>query len=512
MNSKSLRQISSLSISTTGSRILGLVRDATFFSYFGTSLLGSAFIIAFTIPNLFRRLLGEGALSSAFLPVFSKKWNESESSGFQLLNQILSRLILYFGGSIAIAATLLVAVHRFSPLPEKWDVTLPMLALLLPYAVAICIAAIITAALNAIGKFFLASLSPILLNLSMIAALIVGGQFWESESEGLAYALSAGVLLGGILQMLLPAVQMMRNRWKPRPDLSSSDDFSRVKQLFWTATGGAAILQVNILITRLIAYQHSDEAVSQLYLSSRLTELPLGVFAVAIYTVLFPLLSKHAANDDTSAFSDTCSKGVVMTLGITIPAAIGLMMLADPILSLLFEWGRFSDRDVALTAPILAIYSISIPFYALISYLTRIFHSQQNMKAPVRVSAMALILNVVLSIALMIAFDVKGLASATVITAVCQFTMLCLLLSRQSWMTQISGLWSQVIRILIASLLMGAVVLGVKTMLPLTADTSRLSLLLSLSAIICAGVASYAVAVLALGLRSSFTRPSNNVS
>ena len=507
MNSKSLRQISSLSFSTIGSRVLGLVRDATFFSYFGTSLIGSAFIIAFTIPNLFRRLLGEGALSSAFLPQFSKNWEESPAKGFQLLNQTLTRLLIYFGGSILAAGILLIGLHRLAPLSEKWDLTLPLLALLLPYAVAICMAAIVTAALNAIGRFFLASLSPILLNLAMIAALVIGGHLWETESMGLAYALGLGVLMGGFLQFSLPFIQTLKQGWRPQLDMQSSEDFDAVKRLFLTATGGAAILQVNVLITRLIAYQHSDEAVSQLYLSSRLTELPLGVFAVSIYTVLFPLLSRHVASNDRNSFSSTCKRGILMTLGITLPAAMGLMLLSGPILSLLFEWGRFSASDVQQTAPVLAIYTLSIPFYALISFLTRVFHSQQEMKTPVRVSAMALVLNIILSIALMLTFEVKGLAAATVLTSMCQMLTLSLLLAKTEWLSDCKTLWWTIIRIVIATVAMIGVVMLVQWLLPMPEHAQRPQLLIRLAVYITAGMLSYGILVIAFGLPRVFTKP-----
>jgi len=507
MNSKSLRQISSLAFSTTGSRILGLVRDATFFSYFGTSLFGSAFIIAFTIPNLFRRLLGEGALSSAFLPVFSKCWSDNHDDGFKLLNQTLTRLLLYFGGAVICAATVLLLFHQKLDLGEKWEKTLPMLALLLPYAVLICLAAIVTAALNAVGKFFLASLSPILLNLAMIGALIIGGYFWQSESLQLAYALSIGVLIGGLLQFALPTVQMLRNQWKPTWDLGNSDDFSKVRQLFVTATGGAAVLQINVLVTRLIAYQHSDAAVSQLYLASRLTELPLGVFAVAVYTVLFPLLAKYAASQEDRAFSDTCTKGIVMILGITLPAAAGLAFLAQPILSLLFEWGRFSASDVISASPVLSIYALSIPFYALISFLTRVFHSQQDMKSPMNASLVALFLNAGLSIGLMIPYGVNGLASAGVITSACQLCMLCTQLVKKPWIRKIRGLWVPVTKITLATAVMSLIVCLCEKVFPFHPDMDRTQALLKALVYLASGVLSYILSVLLLGLRSSFEKP-----
>lgn len=355
MFSKSLKQISWLSFSTTGSRILGLVRDAAFFSSFGNSVISSAFIMAFTIPNLFRRLLGEGALASAFLPVFTQENKRGKAHAMVLLNQTLTRLLLYFGSSILLAILILTGITKLFTLPESWMITLPMTQLLLPYALIICIAAILTAALNCLGKFFIPSFSPILLNLCMIGSLIVGNLIFRQSSNQLAYTLCFGVLLGGFLQLFLPAIQMFRNGWKPGVDNSLTEPLQLVKTLFLTATGGAAIVQINVLVTRLIAYQLSDEAVSQLYMASRLTELPLGVFSVAIYTVLFPMLARFVAENNPIGFAQTCRNGTIMMLGITIPSAIGLSMLSEPILSVLFEWGRYSARDVLETTPVLSL-------------------------------------------------------------------------------------------------------------------------------------------------------------
>ena len=461
MFTKSLRQISTLSFSTVGSRILGLVRDATFFSSFGNSVYSSAFIIAFTIPNLFRRLLGEGALASAFIPVFSKEHSQSKERAMALLNQTLTRLLLYFGSSILIVMLLLWGITRSVSLPESWGIALPMTSLLLPYAVIICLAAILTAGLNCLGKFFIPSFSPILLNLSMIGSLILGNLLIPQSVAQIAYVLCFGVLIGGVLQLLLPILQMLRNGWTPKPDSRYTDALARVKTLFLTATGGAAIMQINVLVTRLIAYQLSDDAVSQLYLASRLTELPLGVFSVAIYTVLFPMLARFIAENDKVRFAETCRNGTILMLSITIPAAIGLYLLANPILSVLFEWGRYSANDVQETAPILAIYAISIPFYSLIAYFTRIFHATSNMRTPVRVSFAALILNIILSIGLMIPFGVKGLAWANVITAFLQLLLLTYCLVKHDCNPGIGVLIRPIGSILLAGAVMGlSVVVG----------------------------------------------------
>lgn len=196
-----------------------------------------------------------------------------------------------------------------------------------------------------------------------------------------------------------------------------------------------------------------------------------------------------------------------MMLGITLPAAVGLAILAQPILALLFEWGRFDAAQVARTAPILAIYSCSIPFYALISFLTRIFHSRQEMKAPVQVSAVALVFNVAFSIGLMIPFGVKGLASATVITSLSQFIFLTMLLARRGWLGRLSILWSPIARTILASTLLAGIVLTAKTVVPIPWEATRLTLIIHLTLYISTGIITYGLAMLALRMGSFFVRP-----
>jgi putative peptidoglycan lipid II flippase len=502
MFSKSLKQISSLSFSTTGSRILGLIRDAAFFSSFGNSVFSSAFIMAFTIPNLFRRLLGEGALASAFLPVFAQENKQGKSHAMVLLNQTLTRLFLYFGSAILVTILILAGISKWVTLPESWTITIPMTQLLLPYALIICMAAILTAGLNCLGKFFIPSFSPVLLNLSMIGSLIIGSLVLHQSADRLAYTLCFGVLLGGSLQLLLPALQMFRNGWKPRMDYSLSEPLQLVRTLFLTATGGAAIVQVNVLVTRLIAYQLSDDAVSQLYMASRLTELPLGVFSVAIYTVLFPMLARFVAESDPIRFSQTCRNGTIMMLGITVPSAIGLSMLSEPILSVLFEWGKYSAKDVLETAPILSIYAISIPLYSLIAYFTRIFHSKQNMQTPVKVSLAALVINIVLSIGLMVPFGVKGLAWANVCTSFVQFLLLSFFLVLQNHDLGIKLLISPVMKITGASVVMTAFILWISGIVDLgTIHGNRVSMILELFLVMSCATMLYFFSAWILGLK-----------
>jgi putative peptidoglycan lipid II flippase len=454
MASGILKSISALSLSTVGSRILGLLRDATFFACFGSNIISSAFIIAFTIPNLFRRLLGEGALSSAFIPIFNEALEKDSGPPQRLLNQTIT----YLGGGLLGLIALLTSLYflAVAPLqiPEIWETAAPMLFLMLPYAALICCAAIITAALNSLNRFLLPSLSPIILNIVMIATMLGSVYLLDLADLKLAYALCLGVLLGGLLQLLLPALQIRSMGWHLRPDTGRSDDFKHVCRLFWSASGAAAAIQLNLLITRVIAFGVSDTAVSQLYLASRITEFPLGIFTIAITTVLFPKLARLVSQDQLREFQTTSLRGLTLILTITIPAAVGCYMLADPIIGILFQWGRFDQESVQAVAPVLAIYAISIPILSMVGYFTKILHSQKRMKTALRITLASICINIILCLILAQPYGVYGLAWATNFSAIFQATILATVSMKGFGMKPLQMLGIDVAKITVSCILM----------------------------------------------------------
>ncbi len=505
---KSLRHILNLSLSTLASRLLGLLRDVVMMSALGTGIFSSAFLLAFTVPNLFRRLLGEGALSSAFTPVFTGLvQNKRIRDAWQTANQTLTYLAIVTGAIILIGVLSMEGALRAGWLGSDWEVAVPFFQWLLPYTLLICMAAILTAALNSLGKFLIASFSPILLNIAMIGAIVLGGFVWKQEPRALAFTLCGGVLAGGCLQLLLPALQALASGWKPAIDTSHTPHLLEVKTLFLTATVGAAVIQLNTLISRILAYKVSEDAVAQLYLASRMTELPLGMFSVAIYTVLFPLLARHSAANDRQAFSETFENGTILTLIITLPAMFGLAVLAEPIISLLFVWGRFEADQVAQIGPLLAIHAIGIPFYSLIALTIRGFHASKDMKSPVRIAVYSLFFNTALSVALMYPFGVIGLASANTITAILQTLFLFGSFRRHHFSIPIGSVLAQTARILAISAVMGGTCWILRLWwLPNPGNASKVTLAVATSGIILSGVAIYAALVWASGLKTSILR------
>jgi len=427
-----LRSISIVSLATSASRVLGLIRDVCMFAFLGTGPVSSAFILAFTLPNLFRRLLGEGALTSAVVPVLSRKLEqEGEAAQDALLNAVLRRLFLTLLGLSVLLGIGWWGLPLIPGLAERWYLSSGYGLMLTPYLVLICLAAILSAALNVRQRFLVPALSQVWLNLSMIAAL--GGFGWAlaETPEARAWWLAGGVLVGGVLQWLTPWLDLQQVGWDRRAGRGEPVDLRPVWRLFLPGVFGAAIFQVNVLVSRLLAFSLNDQATGILYLANRLIELPLGVFAVAVSTVLFPELARYAAREDgQETFAEAYHHGWRLIMLITVPAALGLAVLAGPILSALFAWGLFAADDVAATIPPLQIFAIAVPFYSWATLATRAFHAQQDMRTPVRLAVLNLLMNLGLSLLLMGPYGTSGLALANLLTSVTHCMLLAVLLRR----------------------------------------------------------------------------------
>lgn len=453
-----VRHISVVSLATLGSRVLGLLRDILIFACFGVSIVNSAFILAFTLPNLFRRLLGEGALTSALMPVMA---GELESKGkeesFSFLNQVLSSLAVLLVLLVIIAVLLLLCVPFISGLPERWYLGAHLATLLMPYMLLICLAAIFSAALNLLGRFAIAALSPIWLNLAMIVGLGGVGVLLANTPEDRVYYLCAGVLIGGVFQCLVPAIALMREGWKPKWDTRRTQTLDEMIALLIPGLIGAAVFQVNIVVVRLLAFALDNAAVSVLYLASRLIELPLGVFTIAITTVVFPSIAKLAARGETSAFSDEFAHGMRLILAVSIPATTGLIVLSHPILTILFEWGSFNAKDVALVAPVLVISAIGLPFYSMATIATRAFHALKDTRTPVIIGVFSFVINLGLALWWMGPWGVKGLAAANVASAFFQNIALRICLIRKEPLIREGRFWLPLLEVLVASKIMAVV-------------------------------------------------------
>jgi len=403
---------------------------------FSVGMYNSAFNFAFTLPNMFRRMLGEGALTSALIPVMNAVCErEQKDAAFAFFNRILTRtflvlvvltviMSLFMGAGILFLHTRYPGALADGDAVTRWNLGLLCAVVLMPYMVLVCVAAVQAAALNVLRCFAIPALSQVWLNTSMIVSLGAFGLFFAKTSEGRMAWMCAGVLFGGVLQVLIPGADLWRKGWRPRFDLSGCPAVSEVQRLIVPGLIGATVLQVNVVVSRFLAMAIDDSAVTLLYLSSRLLELPLGLFTVAAVTVLFPTLSSYAVREDHAGFVAEYSRGLRLIWAIAVPAAVGLIVLREPVVDLLFRWGKFTQADVALLAPVIAVSALCMPFYSLSTFATRGLHAFKDMKTPMKIAGWAFVVNLAASLALMWRFGAVGLAGANLISSAVQSFLL----------------------------------------------------------------------------------------
>lgn len=452
------------------SRVLGLGRDMLVTAAFGTSALASAFYTAFTLPNLFRRLLGEGALTAALVPTLHEELKARQRAGaFALVNQVASWLFVATGTIVVVAMAALSQMPRIVAVAQGWGVgadtvrrwveAADLAVVLFPYLVCVCLAAAFSAALQTLQRFLEPALSPIWLNLSMIG-LLGGATYagWSPTPEGRMLWLCGGALLGGFLQMIVPALALMNEGWRPRFDLSAGDAVRQIARLMGPTVFGSAIYLINMAVSRFVGLSLNDSAVTVLNLATRLMELPIGVFAVAISTVVFPLISKYAAAGDWPNLSQAYRKGMRLILVINVPAAAGLVVLSVPIIRLLFQRGAFVASDTALMQPVLVVYALGLPFFSFVNLVLRAFYAQKDTVTPVRAAVLSFIVNLGLSIALMGPLGTVGLALAGNVAIVAQAWYLQRHLTKQHHEMRFTHLVRDLGKVIAASVVMAAVV------------------------------------------------------
>ncbi len=460
---------------TAGSRVLGLVRDQLTAIFFGTSGVAGAFIIAFQIPNLFRRLLGEGAFTAALMPSMTKERERHGNAGaFRFLNQALTRTIpwLLLIMAIFVAAALAIAflpneiLTKISALfgndslgnaeIERYRLAAKLTAICMPYMPMICVAAVFTAALNLLGKFTVTALSAIWLNISMIFSLGILGWIFGETPEERVFWLCGGAIVGGIFQLVVPAIALFRSGWRARIDFQTSDSWQNLKAMFVPALVGAGVNQLNIFMTRFLAFSLDERAIAVYYYANRIVEIPVGIFTVTVTTVVFRNFAKHAAANDFQNLGATFSSGVRMILAINVPAMLGIIVLSQPLIFSFFQHGNFSAEDTALTVPVLCIFALAVPFYALSGIVGRVFNSLQDTKVQMRSGILAFAVNLVLVPILGWHFKACGLACANLIAAIAQCAMLICVLWRRERRIFSEPLVPAFLKVLAAAILMAA--------------------------------------------------------
>ena len=456
---KLLKSTSGVALATMSSRILGLLRDILFAAFIGGDTIMSSWILAFTIPNLFRRLLGEGALGTALVPLLTRTLEQKDGKKAAGKNFILLVGVL---GSFLALISLVTAIVSLIVFPfistERIKLTFQILPIMMPYAIFICLSGIAGAALNSLKKFFLPALTSLILNITLILCLFLLVPIMSSPFT-ILLSLSIAVLLAGIIQLgvmllLLHKEGLLQKMRISQIKQAKNDPFIKdILTLTIPGLIGASALQISFLADRWLACCLGNHAVPALYYSDRIVFLTIGVFAVAMGTVMLPDMSRFASKNDFDGMIKTLILGLRQIFFICIPAAFFTFLFREELIKLLFMRGAFDALALKETAWALAFYSLGIPFFASIKIMLSGFYSRKDMKTPVKISIGCIILNLVLSLVLMWPLRQGGIALATVISSIINNAVLFFLLKRHLKNINLKQISIPVLKTLIASIL-----------------------------------------------------------
>ncbi|KPQ23101.1 MAG: murein biosynthesis integral membrane protein MurJ [Halomonas sp. HL-48] len=409
-----------VSAMTMLSRVMGLARDVVVAALLGAGDGADAFFVAFKIPNFLRRLFAEGAFNQAFVPVLSEYSTQRNRQEIrELLNAVAGSLTAILALITALAmlgAPWLIWLFApgFGRDPEKLAMTADMLRLTFPYLLLISLTAFAGSVLNTWNRFAVPAFTPVLLNLSLIGAALLLTPLMEEPAMALAW----GVLIAGVAQLVFQVPFLLRLGLMPTPWPNlAHEGVRRILRLMGPALFGVSVSQINLLLDTVLASLLAAGSVSWLYYSDRLVELPLGVFGVAIGTVILPALSKRHADQSSAHFAVMLDWAIRMVLLLGLPAALALVVLAEPLLITLFHYGAMTDTDIQMAAMSLRAYAVGLIAFMLIKVLAPGFFARQNTKTPVKVGIFAMVANMVFNLILIWPLAHAGLALATALSA-----------------------------------------------------------------------------------------------
>ncbi|RZF65770.1 murein biosynthesis integral membrane protein MurJ [Sphingomonas populi] len=506
------RALGSVGGLTLASRILGLVRDSLFARYVGASFASDAFLVAFRLPNMFRALFAEGAFSAAFIPMFNKKVGDKDGGGLPdgiaFAQDVLSVLL-----PILIVMTVILEVFA-------WPVTLALsgkfhgvshdqfaFAVLLsrftiPYLMFISLVSLLGSILNSLQKFWVNAAAPILLNVTLIVALLA---FHNHDPFLTARNQAVAVSVSGLLQLVWLYAACRANGVSIRPRVPRLNaDVKRLLALIWPAAAGAGAVQINLVVSTALAASLLDHgSVTYIYMADRVNQLPLGLIGIGLGTVLLPLISRQLGAGEDKAAMETQNRGMELALLLTLPATVALVLCGGPIVAALFEHGKFDAVDTVNTAQALAAFSIGLPSYILVKVLTPGFYARADTRTPVRYATISMGVNLVLNLALIVPLKHMGPPLATALASTVNTILLYRALRTRGHFAPDARLRRRAWRLALAALAMGLILWLLQGLLtPYTHGswTVRTGAMLVLVA---AGGLVYAIATFVLG---AFTR------
>lgn len=525
-----LRGLLSFSSMTMISRVLGLVRDQVITTTFGSNAVTDAFWVAFRVPNFLRRLFAEGSFATAFVPVFTEV---KETRPHTDLRELISRVSGTLGGALLVVTALaLIFTPQLAFLfssgatdPAKQGLLIDLFRLTFPFLLFVSLTALAGGALNSFQRFAMPALTPVILNLCMIAGALWLAPRLGGTPEKQILALGWAVLAAGVLQLLfqLPGLKGINLLTLPRWGWNHPD-VRKVLTLMVPTLFGSSVAQINLLLDTVIAAHLTDGSQSWLSLADRFLELPLGVFGVALGTVILPALARHHVKTDGEGFSNALDWGLRMTLLIAVPAMLALLLLAEPLIATLFQYKKFTEFDTQMTA--LAVYGLSfgLPAFALLKVVLPAFYSRQDTKTPVRAGLVALVANMVFNfILLAVVFyfmvppelKAQGVMAALgkqpglhlalgIASALSSYLNLILLwhwLGKTGVYQRRPGWGGYLLRLLVACAVMVGVLLGLLHWLPEFTPMDKWQRAGALAVLVGGGGASYLLAMIAMGFR-----------
>ncbi|MBI5682914.1 MAG: murein biosynthesis integral membrane protein MurJ [Deltaproteobacteria bacterium] len=453
---------------TLVSRILGFVRDAVIAYIFGAGRDADAFFVAYRISNLLRRLVGEGALTVSFIPIFTEelakgskdKARKLVSTAFTFFPIIL--IILTVLGIIFSKWIFEIISPGFADTPEKLELTISLAKWMFPFLFFISLSALAMGVLNSLKHFTAPAFSPIWFNVSVILSAF----FLASQMTEPVYALAIGVVLGGLLQFVYQLPYLKRFDMLPRLNFDFSNPaIKNILLLMLPSTLGVAVYQISIFITTRFASQLPEGSVSYLYYADRIMEFPLGIFGVAVATASLPSLSEHAAKKDWLKFKQSLSFAIRLVIFISIPATVGLIILGVPIVNILFQRGEFSQESTYGTAFALYFYALGLASFSGARIVASAFYSLKDTLTPVIIAVITLFFNVIMALILMKPLLHGGLALATALSSMLNFILLFLVLRKRLGGIGARDIIYSFLKVSIASLIMGIVVYSLSSWL-----------------------------------------------
>lgn len=499
-----LKSLAAVSSMTMFSRVLGFVRDALVARIFGAGMATDAFFVAFKLPNLLRRIFAEGAFSQAFVPILAEYKNQQGEEATRTFVAYVSGLltlvlaVVTVLGMLAAPWVIYVTAPGFTDTPDKFALTSTLLRITFPYILLISLASLVGAILNTWNRFSIPAFAPTLLNVSMIGFALFAAPYFHPPVLALAWA----VVVGGVLQLgyQLPHLKKIGMLVLPRLQLKDAGVWRVMRQMA-PAILGVSVSQISLIINTIFASFLISGSVSWMYYADRLMEFPSGVLGVALGTILLPSLAKSFSSGNHEEYNRLMDWGLRLCFVLALPSAIALGILAEPLTVSLFQYGKFTAFDAAMTQRALLAYSVGLMGLIVVKVLAPGFYSRQDIKTPVKIAIVTLILTQVMNLVFIGPLQHAGLALSIGLAACLNASLLYWQLRKQNIFQPQPGWAMFLIKLMIAVLVMAAVLIGMMWLMPEWSQGNMLARLLRLTMVVVAGSLTYFTVLGALGFR-----------